>query len=109
MVKVGVESVALLSSALIIGTHAYTKRRHHRVRPGRTYGSSVHGAREFETAGHRGARSGRAVDADDARRELAGVSRRHHGTRPDDGDAGSGGALRRGDYPRARRVGRSLA
>ena len=54
---------------------------------------------------HRRARGRRAADADDARRELAGVSRRHHGAGSDGGDAGPGGAVRRGDHHGQRHVG----
>ena len=54
--------------------HVASKRRHHRLGPGRPDGGSLHRARQPQAARHRGARGGRPADADHARRELARVT-----------------------------------
>ncbi len=65
----------------------------------------VFSARESAAAGDRRARSRRAAHDDDAGRELAGPSRRHHGPRPHDRDAGAGGEVRRRNHPEPRHLG----
>ena len=56
-------------------------------------------ARQPAAAPHRRPRGRRPADADHDGRELAGLSRRHHGARPDGRDARAGGAVRRRDHP----------
>ncbi len=63
---------------------------HHRDRPCRTHGRAVRWPRQSQAACHRRHREGRPVDAHDGRRQLSGLSRRHHGPGSDGRNAAAG-------------------
>ncbi len=76
--------------------------------PGRPHRRDLHGAGQPEAAGHRGHPGRRAAHADDRRRELSGLPRRHHRPRAHGQVPRAGRAVRRRVRHRRRRRGRLL-
>ena len=82
--------------------------RDRRLRPGRADRRDLRGARQPRADRPRRLRAGRPADADQRRRELPGLPRRHPGAGPDGRDARAGGALRYAHRRRRHRSGRLL-
>ena len=97
----GIEKLIDKHVCRLFSRHVIAKRRHHRLRPGRSDRSPLCGARQPEAHRHRRARSRWSADDDHARGELAQLQERHrrpgaHGRNPC-----PGGALRNRDRPRS--------
>ena len=84
------------------------QRHHHRLGPGGPDRRALRRPRQPAAAAHRRRRGRRSADADDAGRELPGLSRRHHGPGSDGRDARAGGEVRRRDHPGQRHERRPL-